>query len=83
MQDLDGALVESAEDSVLLRLEAERVAAAIAQLPRVQRSVLIMRDIQGVSGRATADALGLSVPAMKSQLHRARAQMSALLAAGR
>jgi RNA polymerase sigma-70 factor (ECF subfamily) len=82
LQELDGALGESAEESVLLRLEAERVAAAVARLPQVQRSALIMRDIQGLSGRATADALGLSVPAMKSQLHRARAQMSTLLADG-
>lgn len=82
LQELDGALGESAEESVLLRLEAERVTAAVARLPRVQRSALIMRDIQGMSGRATADALGLSVPAMKSQLHRARAQMSTLLADG-
>ncbi|WP_455569494.1 sigma factor-like helix-turn-helix DNA-binding protein [Streptomyces smyrnaeus] len=32
-----------------------------------------MRDIQGHSGRAVADALGLSTAAMKSRLHRARA----------
>ncbi|GAA2628869.1 RNA polymerase sigma factor [Actinomadura fulvescens] len=63
----------SAEDEVLRRLEAGRVAAAIAALPADQRRVLIMRDVQGYSGRMTADALGLSVPAMKSRLHRARA----------
>jgi RNA polymerase sigma factor (sigma-70 family) len=63
----------SAEDAVLRRLEAERVAAAIASLPDDQRGVLIMRDIQGYSGRVVADALGLSGPAMKSRLHRARA----------
>jgi RNA polymerase sigma factor (sigma-70 family) len=63
----------SAEDAVLRRLEAERVAAVIASLPGDQRAVLIMRDIQGYSGRAVADALGLSGPAMKSRLHRARA----------
>lgn len=63
----------SAEDEVVLRLEAARVAAAVAALPQDQRRVLIMRDVQGLSGRATADALGLSTPAMKSRLHRARA----------
>ncbi|MGO4424398.1 RNA polymerase sigma factor, partial [Streptomyces sp. MCAF7] len=35
--------------------------------------VLIMRDVQGHSGRSVADALGLSTAAMKSRLHRARA----------
>ena len=62
----------SAEDEVLQRLEAAAVAAAIADLPTDQRRVLIMRDVQGYSGRMVADALGLSTAAMKSRLHRAR-----------
>lgn len=72
----DGPVPESVapsfEDEVLLRLEAGRVAAAIAALPTDQRRVLIMRDIQGYSGRMVADTLGLSTAAMKSRLHRAR-----------
>ncbi|MEU3624274.1 RNA polymerase subunit sigma-24 [Amycolatopsis coloradensis] len=71
--------VVSAEDDVLQRLEARRVAAAIAELPADQRRVLIMRDVQGYSGRAVADALGLSTAAMKSRLHRARATVRVLL----
>ncbi|MGS2809801.1 RNA polymerase sigma factor [Nocardia sp. MW-W600-9] len=67
------AAVASAEDEVLQRWEASRVAAAVAALPADQRRVLIMRDIQGYSGRLVADALGLSTAAMKSRLHRARA----------
>ncbi|MFB4295400.1 RNA polymerase sigma factor [Actinomadura sp. NTSP31] len=74
--------VPSAEDDVLRRLEAERVAAAIAALPADQRRVLIMRDVQGISGPMTASALGLSVPAMKSRLHRARAAVHEALEAG-
>jgi RNA polymerase sigma factor (sigma-70 family) len=62
----------SAEDEVLQRLEASAVAAAIAALPADQRAVLIMRDVQGYSGRMVADALSLSTAAMKSRLHRAR-----------
>ncbi|MEU1662921.1 sigma-70 family RNA polymerase sigma factor [Streptomyces sparsogenes] len=62
----------SAEDEVLTRLEAERVAEAIRALPDLQRRVLIMRDVLGRPGRTVAETLGLSVPAMKSQLHRAR-----------
>ncbi|MDL4775277.1 MULTISPECIES: RNA polymerase sigma factor [Thermomonosporaceae] len=71
--------VISAEDEVLQRLDAGRVAAAIATLPADQRHVLIMRDIQGYSGRMVADALGLSLPAMKSRLHRARASVNRTL----
>ncbi|MEU7985946.1 RNA polymerase sigma factor [Streptosporangium canum] len=65
-------VVPSAEDEVFERLEAARVADAIAALPADQRQVLIMRDVQGLSGRMVADRLGLSTAAMKSRLHRAR-----------
>ncbi|MCX4782692.1 RNA polymerase sigma factor [Streptomyces sp. NBC_01264] len=71
----------SAEDSVLHRLEAERVASAISALPRDQRQVLILRDVQGLPGRRVADVLGLSTTAMKSRLHRARAALRHSLAA--
>lgn len=64
---------EYLEENVLRRLEADRVAAAVAALPEDQRRVLIMRDVQGYSGHAVAEALGLSTAAMKSRLHRARA----------
>ncbi|MGI5284321.1 sigma factor-like helix-turn-helix DNA-binding protein [Nonomuraea polychroma] len=61
------------------RLEAARVAAAIAALPAQHRQVLIMRDVQGPSGRMVAGALGLSTAAMKSGLHRARAAVQRTL----
>ncbi|MFB4320349.1 RNA polymerase sigma factor [Actinomadura sp. 21ATH] len=70
----------SAENAVLRRMEAERVAAAISALPRDQRQVLIMRDVQGYPGPLVARSLGLSVPAMKSRLHRARAALRQALA---
>ncbi|MGW0195123.1 RNA polymerase sigma factor [Nonomuraea sp. NPDC003201] len=79
---LHGAAMRSAEEEVFERLEAARVAAAIAALPADQRQVLIMRDVQGLSGRMTADALGLSVAAMKSRLHRARAAVRDRLGEG-
>jgi len=68
-------LVASAEDEVLKRLEAERVAQAIRALPDIQRRVLIMRDLLGYPGRTVAEALELRTPAMKSHLHRARATL--------
>ncbi|WP_020519220.1 RNA polymerase sigma factor [Catelliglobosispora koreensis] len=71
-EPLAEASTRSVEDDVLQRLEAERVAAAIAALPSDQRRVLIMRDVQGYPGRMVADTLGLSTAAMKSRLHRAR-----------
>jgi RNA polymerase sigma factor (sigma-70 family) len=70
---VDAATVEpSAEDAALARLEMERIVEAIAGLPADQRVVLVLRDIQGQSGAATARVLGLSRAAMKSRLHRGR-----------
>ncbi|MEU9144973.1 RNA polymerase sigma factor [Streptomyces sp. NPDC048349] len=71
----------SAEDAVLRRLEVERIAAAVSALPREQRQILIMRDVQGLPGKTVAHALGLSNAAMKSRLHRARAALRDSLAA--
>ncbi|MFJ2753079.1 MULTISPECIES: RNA polymerase sigma factor [unclassified Streptomyces] len=79
---LPDTAVRSAEEEALQRLEAARVARAIAALPEDQRRVLIMRDIQGHSGRTAADALGLTTAAMKSRLHRARAALHDTLLGG-
>lgn len=62
----------SAEDAALARMEVERIVECISTLAPEQRAVLVLRDIQGMSGAATADALGLSSAAMKSRLHRGR-----------
>lgn len=73
--------VPSAEHEALRRLEAGRVATAIAALPADQRHVLVLRDIHGRSGRETADALGIGTAAMKSRLHRARTAVRHALSA--
>lgn len=73
----------SAEDAALARLEVERIVESISGLPADQRAVLVLRDIQGLSGAATAHALGLSRPAMKSRLHRGRQTLRAQLAPAR
>ena len=39
------------------------------------RSVFVLRDIEELSTEETADALSLSVPAVKSRLLRARLQL--------
>jgi RNA polymerase sigma factor (sigma-70 family) len=62
----------SAEDAALARMEMQRIVDCIAGLPDDQRAVLVLRDIQGLSGGATAQALGLSRAAMKTRLHRGR-----------
>jgi RNA polymerase sigma factor (sigma-70 family) len=62
----------SAEETVLARLEMERIVESIAGLPPEQRAAVVLRDIHGLSGAATAQALGVSRAAMKSRLHRGR-----------
>jgi RNA polymerase sigma-70 factor (ECF subfamily) len=47
----------------------------IQGLPRGFRVVFALRDVEGLSTEETAEALGLSVPAVKSRLLRARLQL--------
>jgi RNA polymerase sigma factor (sigma-70 family) len=71
----------SAEETVLARLEMERIVESIAALPPEQRAAVVLRDIHGLSGAATAQALGVSRAAMKSRLHRGRETLRARLGA--
>jgi RNA polymerase sigma-70 factor (ECF subfamily) len=48
---------------------------AIQGLEPPYRSVFVLRDIDELSTEETADALGLSIPAVKSRLLRARLQL--------
>lgn len=45
---------------------------AIGQLPESYRVVFVLRDVQGLPAAEVGEILGLSVPAVKSRLHRAR-----------
>lgn len=54
---------------------------ALLQLPPDVRSVLALRDVQGLGGRETARALKLSLPAMKSRLHRGRETLRRMMLA--
>lgn len=51
------------------------LARAIQGLPSSFRTVFVLRDVEGMSTEETADMLGLSVPAVKSRLLRARLQL--------
>jgi RNA polymerase sigma-70 factor (ECF subfamily) len=45
---------------------------AVDQLPESQRSVFLMRDVDGLSTEETAELLGVTLPTVKTRLHRAR-----------
>lgn len=53
---------------------------AINQLPAVHRLVLLLRDVEQLSTAETAALLDLTVGAVKTRLHRARAALKRLLA---
>jgi RNA polymerase sigma-70 factor (ECF subfamily) len=48
---------------------------ALAALPRPYREVIVLRDLEGLSGNETATALGLDLAATKTRLHRARSAL--------
>src|SRR4029450_4361419 len=48
---------------------------AIESLEPLYRSVFVLRDMEDLSTEETAEALGLSIPAVKSRLLRARLQL--------
>jgi RNA polymerase sigma-70 factor (ECF subfamily) len=78
---------ESAERALERQEMRALVRAAIADLPDSYRIVLMMRDIDDLSTRDAADALGITENAVKLRLHRARQALGTLitrrLAAGR
>ncbi len=61
-----------AERALLTGELSARMESAIDKLPKDYKIVLVLRDVEGLSAEETAQAVGLSVPAVKSRLHRAR-----------
>jgi len=61
-----------AERALLHGELSARMEDAIDKLPKDYKIVLVLRDVEGLSAEETAQAVGLSVPAVKSRLHRAR-----------
>jgi RNA polymerase sigma-70 factor (ECF subfamily) len=53
---------------------------AIAELPNGYKSVFLLHDVEGFEHEEVARRLGISVGTSKSQLHKARLKLRALLA---
>jgi RNA polymerase sigma-70 factor, ECF subfamily len=77
IDELEGAASETSDpQQALERWQLIRaVHAAIAQLDRPSREVLVMRDLEGLTGVETCSALGLELATMKTRLHRARSHL--------
>jgi len=60
-------------DDILLSEESRKILQdSIDALPEAMRTVVIMKDVEGFSNEEIAQTMGLSVPAVKSRLHRGR-----------
>jgi len=54
---------------------------AIAELPDDYRTALVMHDVEGIPNPDIAETLGISLPAVKSRVHRSRLLVRKKLAA--
>lgn len=71
---------EKPEEILLTKESREKMMEALDQLPADYRAVFILRDIEGFSNVEAGEALGISVAAVKSRLHRARIALRGMLA---
>lgn len=85
-QILNGALARQATassegDKVTAQHQlSELLEDAIQRLPEEYRPVFILRDVDGLSSREVGKILNISVPAVKSRLHRSRMMLRRRLA---
>lgn len=67
-------------DEALASKETRRmVLDRIAELPETYRTILLLRDVEGLDTDETATALGITPGAVKTRLHRARLALRELL----
>ncbi|MDH4064407.1 MAG: sigma-70 family RNA polymerase sigma factor, partial [Acidobacteriota bacterium] len=68
------------EEQTAAAAERRRFQAAFQQLPRPYRLVALLRDVEGLSTRETAEVVGITQANVKQRLHRARQMLKEALA---
>jgi RNA polymerase sigma-70 factor (ECF subfamily) len=63
------------DNALAVQQMKEMLLTAVASLPPDYATVYRMRDLEELSGEEVSQALGISLQAMKSRLHRARAMV--------
>ncbi len=63
-------------EQTVTRMDLER---ALAKLPEGCRAAFVLHDVQGLEHREVAEALGIAEGTSKSQVHKARQRLRALL----
>ena len=69
------AIAEDPEHNLIRRDMTEVIHREIRQLPTIMRNVVLLRDVDGLSMPEVAARLGVTVPAAKSRLVRARLEL--------
>jgi RNA polymerase sigma-70 factor (ECF subfamily) len=67
-----GEWARQPDEQLLDRELGKRIETAIGELPEKYRLVLLLRDVEGLSNEEAANTLGVTVPTVKSRLHRSR-----------
>jgi DNA-directed RNA polymerase specialized sigma24 family protein len=63
---------EAVDDELARREMKTLLWKVIGELPQDAREVYMARDVEDISGEDVSKKLGITLPAMKSRLHRAR-----------
>ena len=63
---------ENTESLLFANETREVIQKSVDQLPEKEKVVFILRDVEGLSTEKVSDILELTIPAVKSRLHRAR-----------
>ena len=76
---LDERHDETPESSLIAKVDAEQLRAAIAKLPAPFRETLVLRDIEGLDYREIAEATEVPIGTVMSRLARARRRLLEML----
>ena len=73
---VEDAMARKLDAAAIDRVDLER---AIAQLPEGCRAAFVLHDVEGLEHREVAEVLGVAEGTSKSQVHKARLRLRALL----
>ena len=73
--------IEDSEDRMLAQRLARPIQSALDELPPRQREVVVLRDVDGLSGREVCEVLDISEANQRVLLHRGRSQLRQALEA--
>jgi RNA polymerase sigma-70 factor (ECF subfamily) len=73
--------VEDSDDRMLAEGVAERIQSVLQDLPERQREVVVLRDVDGLSGQEVCEVLQISEANQRVLLHRGRSRLRAALEA--